>query len=83
MPFHKLQKGGKIWLCLPWYVFRTWDSSSQPLSFCAYLNSVKGQANGQIIDMLESVYGNSKVGSIIVIITTAICHRITTQIHYS
>lgn len=43
-----------------------------------YLNSVKGWAHGQIIDMLESVYGHSNAGSIIITITAAIYHRITT-----
>lgn len=48
-------------------------------TYTVYLNSVKGCTHGQVIDMLESVYGHSNVGSIIIItITAAIYHRITT-----
>lgn len=43
-----------------------------------YLNSVEGCAHGQIIDMLESVYGHANAGSIIITITAATYHRITT-----
>lgn len=82
MPFHKLQKGGKIWTCLPCHVFRTWDSSSQLLSLCISEFSER-TGKWKEIDMLEPVYGNSNVGSIIIIIIAAIYHRITTLIHYS